>query len=582
MEKGHDVPGEHPGEMLHAAEDAPTIATDNHPEESGTDSASRPSVPLAERPRLEQAVDAFERAWRHGQPRITDFIPRVPETTSGSLDYAIAYELALIDLEYRLKRGQDARLEEYLSLLPACRDSRAFIREAVAVECALRCRRGDRASLSDYVARFPALATELPSLLAEILPKPAIHMNQNLDLARRYLEHGLLGRGGMGDVHHMSDAVLKRDVAMKSLRSDKCTPRSIQQFMAEACVSGQLDHPNIAPVYDLGVRPDGLPYFTMKLVAGETFTEQIRRAHAEGFHAESLDRLLRIFLKVCDGVHFAHSKGVVHRDLKPHNVMVGGHGEVYVMDWGLSLQEDTSTDCVASQQAEHTKPTDRAAQQARSLAGTLAYMAPEQTGMTGYGVGTHTDIFGLGAILYEILCGSPPYSSTTSLNDVARGRFTPMEQIAPHPVPPALCAIAARAMQTDPLARFESVGDVRAAVERFQRTGGWGATRLFVDGEAIVTEGDRADTAYLLVSGECTVEQCRNGVTTHVRTLRAGDVFGETAILTRRRRTATVRARGDVVATVITADALDRELERSELVHALVKQLVQRMLEKET
>lgn len=400
-----------------------------------------------------------------------------------------------------------------------------------------------------------------------------------LSAAERYVELAQLGRGGMGVVHRVHDTSLHRDIARKTLRMDTDTAAGGHQFVAEARISSQLDHPNIAPVHDLGIDEDGRPFFTMKLVVGETFKEHITALHRAGPDGERLEPLLRVLLKVCDAVEFAHGKGIVHRDLKPHNVMVGSHGQVYVMDWGLSVRAPRAErDAEAPDMAGVAVTAPEAS---RSIAGTVAYMAPEQAGVAGPGVGTWTDIFALGAILYEIVTGRAPYPSGTPFDRVRRAAFAPPEQAAARPVPPGLCAIVMRAMQPDPAARYPAVGAVREALEDFLRGGGWFATRRFAAGETIVNEGDPADAAYVITSGSCTVEQLREGGPVHLRTLGAGDVFGEAALLGGGRRTATVRAVGAVEVRVITADTLARELDRSELVKAVVLQLNRRFLELE-
>lgn len=398
--------------------------------------------------------------------------------------------------------------------------------------------------------------------------------------AERYVELAQIGRGGMGVVHRVHDTLLHRDVARKTLLTDTDTTAGGRQFVAEARISSQLDHPNIAPVHDLGLDQEGRPFFTMKLVVGETLKERIGALHRAGPDGERLEPLLRVFLTICDAVEFAHAKGIVHRDLKPQNVMVGSHGQVYVMDWGLSVRAprvDGTVEPAAVSDVAATAP-----EASRSIAGTVAYMAPEQAGAAGPGIGPWTDVFALGAILYEIVTGRAPYPSGTPLESVRRAAFEPPEQAAARPVPPGLCEIVVRAMQPDPAHRHSSVGVVREAVEGFLRGGGWFATRRFGPGQTIVREGDPADAAYVITAGTCVVEQLREGVPTRLRTLAAGDVFGEAALLGGGRRTATVRADGGPVEVrVVTADALARELDRSDLVRAVVLQLNRRFLDLE-
>src|SRR5207248_1627065 len=150
----------------------------------------------------------------------------------------------------------------------------------------------------------------------------------------RYRVLGEVGRGGMGAVFRSRDPELGRDLALKLLLGDHADrPEAVQRFREEAQVGGQLQHPGVVPVYELGCAEDGRPYFTMKLVKGETLAKLLKERASP---TQDRPRFLKIFEQVCQAVAYAHAKGVIHRDLKPGNVMVGAFGEVQVMDWGLA------------------------------------------------------------------------------------------------------------------------------------------------------------------------------------------------------------------------------------------------------
>ena len=170
--------------------------------------------------------------------------------------------------------------------------------------------------------------------------------------------------------------------------------------MEEAQVGGQLQHPGVVPVYEAGRLPDNRPYFTMKLVEGQTLSALLKERDTP---ARDLPRFLQIFQQICQTLAYAHSKGVIHRDLKPANMMVGAFGELQVMDWGLAkVARDRGVRTVRSEREE-------AKSAAGSVVGTPAYMAPEQACGDADGLDERCDVFGLGAILCEILTGSPPY-----------------------------------------------------------------------------------------------------------------------------------------------------------------------------
>ncbi|MER3417345.1 MAG: serine/threonine protein kinase, partial [Gemmataceae bacterium] len=226
-----------------------------------------------------------------------------------------------------------------------------------------------------------------------------------------------IGQGGMGLVYRARDLRLDREVALKTLKEEYCDDGLAKaRFRAEATVTGQLQHPGIPPVHELGELPDGRPFLAMKLVKGQTLQALLQERAAE------LGRFIAIFEQVCHAVGYAHAHRVIHRDLKPSNIMVGAHGEVQVMDWGLAKvlsdqpgrhSEPAEADPEATRTLRTQVETPEASSATRTGAvlGTLAYMPPEQAGGEARKLDARSDVFALGAILCQILTGHPPYRS---------------------------------------------------------------------------------------------------------------------------------------------------------------------------
>jgi WD40 repeat protein len=241
----------------------------------------------------------------------------------------------------------------------------------------------------------------------------------------RYELRQELGCGGMGTVHLGRDIQLGRDIAIKVLlEKHQSNQEMARRFVKEARINGRLQHPGIAPVYELGAFPDRRPYFTMKLVRGKTLSELL--ANRVGL-SEGLAWLVGVFGQVCQTVAYAHAQGVIHRDLKPANVMAGAFGEVQVMDWGLAkvmAEGDAEATCGsesdpqggATRVTPHNDAMDEAADGVHtregSAMGTPEYMAPEQARGHLSLVDARADVFGLGAILCEILTGGPPFTAS--------------------------------------------------------------------------------------------------------------------------------------------------------------------------
>jgi serine/threonine-protein kinase len=389
----------------------------------------------------------------------------------------------------------------------------------------------------------------------------------------RYEDLGELARGGMSTIRTVFDRVIRRRVAMK-VHDNVRDPSGLPHFLEEARITGQLDHPHIVPVHDVQNDENGLPSrFTMKLIEGETLADVLERRGPKLLTGDDVERLIGIFNKVCDAIAFAHSRGVIHCDLKPTNILVGSHGQVYVTDWGVALRRDQGGDT----DERPTQPNGGA------LCGTPAYMAPEQAWGRRADIDERTDVYGLGGMLYAMLTLHPPHDggSTAADLELAKRGFVarPQDIVRDHALPPGLCRIAMRALSSDPAQRYPSVELLKADVARFLRGGGWFEHVRFPKGTLVVREGDIPDAAYILFEGKCELFRMVDGQRRSMRVLGAGEVFGETSIFGSSVRTASIEAITDVTLIRVTRDALQRELERTEWLKNFVERLAERYID---
>ena len=401
------------------------------------------------------------------------------------------------------------------------------------------------------------------------------------ELLRRFEDEGEIGRGGMSSVRRVRDRDLLRRVAMKVLDPDLAKePMHVQSFLEEAQITSQLDHPNLVPVHELGVDPDGTRYFTMRLVRGRTLADWLE-SREELSSPESLQESLGVLLKVCDALAFAHSRGVLHCDLKPANIMVGEFGEVYLMDWGLALlRPELVAPVHAGLQVTVRRPAGAQTIRTESkVSGTPGYMSPEQALGKWSQFDQRTDVFSLGAVLYHVLTGKPPFDGANvreTLIHAATNTYQPPQLASDHVIPPGLSVIIHKALQKEPADRYQTVLEMKREVEKFLRGGLHFPSRTFEAGERILREGDQGDTAYLIIEGRCRVVKNVDGQPTEIRVLEPGQVFGEAALVSARPRTATVEAVDQVTALVISREQLNHGLGSASWLGTIVLALAER------
>jgi eukaryotic-like serine/threonine-protein kinase len=387
----------------------------------------------------------------------------------------------------------------------------------------------------------------------------------------RYEIRTMLGRGGMATVHLALDRILLREVALKFLDTTETSSTLVERFVIEAQITAQLDHPNIVPVHDLSVFGDP-PYFVMKLVGGHSLSDHLHKRSDVPRDPETLDDLLGVFVKVCDAIAFAHSRGVVHRDLKPDNVMVDTFGRVYLMDWGLARVMPGSHAGGRIEVALKNAADDGS--------GTVAYMAPEQACPGWRPIGPWTDVYALGAILYEIITGRPPHVAAThdALRELAfNGEIAPPETHVPGGlVAPALSRIVLRAAAREPQHRYESVEDLKRDIARFVRGGTRFSTRTYAAGEVVVREGEVGDHAYVIRQGRAVAYKTIGEERIVLREMGPGDAFGEMALLSDTVRTATVEALESLSVHVVDRESLNQGLGLDSWSGAVVRALADR------
>jgi serine/threonine protein kinase/lipoprotein NlpI len=426
------------------------------------------------------------------------------ETTDGSKDGPAALDLVRqVDqlcnrFESAWKTGQRPKLQDCMvDLGPVARD--AALRELIPIDVHYRRRAGEEPQADDYLLDFPLLDRKwLDAVIASERPgeqSSTIAYRPVVPQVRggKYTIKRLLARGGMGEIWLADDVEIGREVALKKIRHDRV--RQSERFLAEAQITGQLEHPGIVPVHELAQGDDGHPFYVMKFVRGRPLKDVIDDFHT---HAGGADRapahfgqgsgrrdgdtttvsrsreverlrLLEIFVDLCHTVAYAHSRGVLHRDLKPDNVMVGEFGETQVVDWGLAKVMHQSDlpgggSYVHSTYAEYSGET-----QAGSVLGAPAYMSPEMAEGHSDQVDQRTDIYLLGSTLYYILTGQAPRRGRSHDEIVELARTVP-------PVPPrqldaavprALDAICQKAMARRKQDRYATAMELATDTQNF-------------------------------------------------------------------------------------------------------------------
>ncbi len=312
-----------------------------------------------------------------------------------------------------------------------------------------------------------------------VIPDPGTVFNQKEEA--NYTINGEIRRGGMGSILLARDHEVDRDVAMKLLLGDDKIER--KRFLQEAKLTGSLEHPNIVPIHSMGHdRESDQLFFTMKLIDGENLREILQQIKKGIYKPEdwAWPRLLHIFVSICHAVEFAHSKKIIHRDLKPSNIMVGKFGEVQVMDWGVAKdisKTDSDPELDKGRKTGAPKKNPDAAPGSGEwttigdVIGTIAYMPPEQAlGMIDK-LDARSDVYSLGAILYEILCLRPPIQGKDVAERLEKVENNDIEW--PHceeierRIPRDLCYIVMKALSLEPKDRYQDVSALREDVEHF-------------------------------------------------------------------------------------------------------------------
>jgi tetratricopeptide (TPR) repeat protein/tRNA A-37 threonylcarbamoyl transferase component Bud32 len=414
--------------------------------------------------RLEEDCCRFEQLWRGDQPpRVEDFLGGV----DGFKRQALLRELLRLELHYRRRAGEEPSIEEYAGRFP---DATAVLSEVFPAlqedgEASAAAAPGVNSTVDDT----PRSGSSPKPISVDSSKAQANDEDRSVQEsascaeaapASRFRVRRFHAKGGLGEVFVAEDMELHREVALKQIqRNFTDHEQNRARFVLEAEITGNLEHPGIVPVYGLGSHPDGRPYYAMRFIRGDTLSEAIARFHSQPsvrFDSLEFRQLLGRLLAVCQAVAYAHNRGVLHRDLKPHNVMLGKFGETLVVDWGLAKVVGRP-DGGQTGAEEPLRPLAGRAQETVGIVGTPAFMSPEQAAGKVNELGPATDVYSLGATLYELLTNQAPFKGPVGkvLKQVERGEWLPPLQVNKS-VPAALDAICCKAMSLRPEERYSA------------------------------------------------------------------------------------------------------------------------------
>jgi serine/threonine protein kinase len=426
--------------------------------------------------RIDTARDEFEGAWRDGRgPRIEDFLTAAERSARPLL----LHDLIALEVGLRRSHGEQPTPQEYELRFPG----EISLVEAAFASSEPALRIGGKESVASGLSELPA--PDFQATLSDAdaaqpedtrFDDPATFWGEGeprSGVENRFQIVRPLAKGGHGEVFVALDTELNREVAVKTIQTSYAdNPRFRSRFLFEAAVTGSLEHPGVVPVYGFGRSRDGRPYYAMRFIEGKIqgscLKDAIKRFHeAEkqpgrepGKSAIEFRELLQRFIDVCDTIAYAHSRGVIHRDLKPGNIMLGPYGETLVVDWGLAKAIGGSDLARSprhkaaisglSTESEQTEPG--------SILGTPSYMSPEQAEGDLDAIGPHTDVYSLGATLYTVLTGYAPFHAENApalLAAVQNGDYPSPRKIRPA-IDRALEAVCQKAMALRPSDRYES------------------------------------------------------------------------------------------------------------------------------